>query len=223
MRTLRTAACALFLLWAAALHADDRRVDFDIYSDFSAFKTFAVGAGKVNSPKPELNNPLILQKIGDAVRARLAAKGLKETSTRPDIVASYYISSMDYSAQRGGSASHTEGTIVVDLVDPNSGILLWRGVYRDQEKNAIKLAQKIFQDTLRSAVLLILSFASVSFAQTPQARIEDLFGKGRSFTVYVMMRVGVLLRVLCPTSSNGRPSSSPPLAPVLIPHSKCWC
>ena len=146
VRIQRILAFALFLLLTQIFIADDRRVDFDIYTDFSTLKTFAVGSGKVSSPKPELNNALVVQRVADAIRSQLLSKGLKETSTGSDIVATFYITSIDYSAQRGGPPGHSEGTLVVDLVDRRLSTLLWSGVYRDKESNAIKLVQRLPND-----------------------------------------------------------------------------
>jgi len=145
MRIATLAAPAL-MLSAALLFADDHSVDFDRHTDFSTLKTFALRDGKVSSPRPELNNTLVMKKIADAIRTQLMAKGLKETLNAPDIVIDYSVSGQDFSEQRGGPASLSEGTLVVDLLKRVSGALIWRGVYRDSEKNNARLAQKLPED-----------------------------------------------------------------------------
>src|SRR5262245_59605350 len=92
----------LACLGAIALSADDRHVDFDQHIDFSTLKSFALHEGKVNSPSPELNNPLLVHKVGDAIRAVLVSKGLTETPVDPDLIVDYSIAGEEFSARRGG-------------------------------------------------------------------------------------------------------------------------
>jgi hypothetical protein len=126
--------------------ADERNIDFDSHTDFSALKTFALRDGRVNSPRPELNNSLMVRKIGDAIRAELLAKRLKESANNPDLWVDYAISSEDFAAQRGGPATFSQGTLVIDLIKRDTKTLVWRGVYRDDESNNTKLAQKFPAD-----------------------------------------------------------------------------
>ena len=131
------------MLSAVLLFADEHTVDFDRHTDFSMMKTFALREGKVDSPRPELNNTLMLKKIADAIRAELALKGLKETVNNPDIIVDYSVSGEDFTESRGGPISSSEGTLIVDLTKRDSRALVWRGVYRDSERNSTKLAQKL--------------------------------------------------------------------------------
>jgi hypothetical protein len=123
--------------------ADDHHVDFDRHTDFSQIKTFALREGKVDSPRPELNNTILLTKIADAIRKELTAKGLKETLNNPDVLLDYNVSAEDFTEQRGGRVTSTEGTLVVDMIRRDSRALVWRGVYRDSERNSAKLAQNL--------------------------------------------------------------------------------
>lgn len=144
MKTMRAKALSLgFMLSAVLLFADDRSVDFDRHTDFSTLKTFALREGKVDSPRPELNNTLVLKKIGDGIRAELISKGLKETLNNPDIIVDYSVTGEDFAAQRGGPAESSEGTLVVDMLKRDSRELIWRGVYRDSERSNAKLGQKL--------------------------------------------------------------------------------
>src|SRR5436190_6791759 len=137
------------LTLCAVLLADDHNVDFDSHTDFSVIKTFALHEAKVNSPRPELNNPLVARKIGDAIRSELIAKGLKETSN-PDVLVDYGITGEEYAEQRGGAPSFNRGILVIDLVKRDSKTLVWRAVYRDDERTAGKLAQKLPADVKKS-------------------------------------------------------------------------
>jgi Domain of unknown function (DUF4136) len=138
------------LVCTLTLLSDEQSVDFDHHTDFSTIKTFALHEGKVNSPRPELNNALVLGKIGDAIRSALVAKGLKETKSNPDVLVDYGITGEDFSETRGGPAAFSQGTLVIDLVKRDPKILVWRGVYRDNEKNNAKLAQKLPDDVKKT-------------------------------------------------------------------------
>jgi len=89
----------LTCLCAIAASADDRHVDFDQHTDFSTLKSFALHEGKVNSASPELNNPLLVRKVGDAIRAVLVSKGLTERSVDPDLIVDYAIAGEEFSAR----------------------------------------------------------------------------------------------------------------------------
>lgn len=142
---MRAAALSIGLtvLCTVVLSADDRNVDFDRHTDFSTLKSFALHEGKVNSPNPELNNPLLVRKIGDAIRAALVSKGLRETASDPDLIVDYTIVGEDFSATRGGPAAFSQGTLVIDLVKREPKMLVWRSVYRDKESSNAKLAQSL--------------------------------------------------------------------------------
>lgn len=161
-----TALLAGLIVCSSLLFADDRTVDFDQQVDFSKIKTFNIRRGEVTSQKPELNNPLFAKKLGEAIRAELLAKGLKETADRPDVYVDYSIAGLDYSlvvnrpASRGPDGPNgrpgvviqgagpqpvrfTEGTLTVEMNIREPGTLIWRGQYRDEERNGSKLAQKL--------------------------------------------------------------------------------
>jgi hypothetical protein len=153
------------ILCSSLLLADDQHIDFDEKVDFSSLKTFAIRDAKINSQKPEFNNRLFVQKIGEAIRLELTAKGLKETADRPDILVNFSLSGKDYSTverhpgtrvpdtpgHRGyvvegtgpTSVLSSEGTLVIDLIANASGGLIWRGTYRDEESSPPRLARKL--------------------------------------------------------------------------------
>jgi hypothetical protein len=140
----------LTVAFAIALYADDRNVDFDHHLDFSTLKSFALHEGKVNSPSPEVNNPLLVRKLGDAIRAALVAKGLRESAANPDLIVDYSIATEEFSAQRGGPTAFTLGTLVIDFTKRDPKTLVWRGVYRDKEGSHAKLAQALPRDVAKS-------------------------------------------------------------------------
>lgn len=148
--------------------ADYRSIDFDPSVDFAAVKTFAIRPGVIRSQKPELNNRLFLLALDDAIRTTLSRKGLKETQDRPDVTIDVSVAGMDYSitgGQRGvripggprgrgtvipGTGPQpelfTEGTLVIDMTQPASAKLIWRGTYRDEERSGPTLARKLPED-----------------------------------------------------------------------------
>src|SRR6185503_11244742 len=111
--------------------ADHHNIDFDRHTDFSKVKTFAIREGKGDSSQPELNNSLVVKKIGDAIRTQLVSKGLKETFNSPDVVVDYSVTGEDFAEQRGGPITLSEATLVIDLVKRDPPALIWRSVYRD--------------------------------------------------------------------------------------------
>jgi hypothetical protein len=141
-----TALLLGLVLSPGLLLADDHNIDFDHHTDFKTLKSFALHEGKVDSARPELNNPLVVKKVGEVIRTSLKAKGLKETSDRPDVLVDYSITGIDFHSGRGGRRGPTvesEATLVIDLVKRDVGTLLWRAVYRDNESNDGKLARKL--------------------------------------------------------------------------------
>lgn len=139
---------------SASVVGDDLSVQVDPGADFSAFKTFALREGKVHSPRPELDNPLFVKKLGTTIRTALTAKGLKETPDRPDLVVSYLVTGEDFSmgVPTGGRGlgprpvRFTEGTLVIDVTRPGDANPVWRGVYRDDEQTGSKLVEKLPED-----------------------------------------------------------------------------
>ncbi len=154
MATRPASACVALLLSVAVVSADDLSVQVDPKADFSVLATFAMRDGKIDSPRPELDNPLFAKKLVTTIRAALTAKGLKETAARPDLFVDYRLSGEDISigvrgAFRGQGPQplrSTEGTLVIDLTRPGDQAPVWRGVYRDDESTGSKLMQKLPED-----------------------------------------------------------------------------
>jgi uncharacterized protein DUF4136 len=158
MRAMLMVVMVAVLMSAVELAADDRSVTFDKGTDFAPLKTFTVRDVRVTSSRPELGNALFAMQVHDAIRDALAAKGLKETSTGPQLVVESSVTGIDYSVGPAGRAnpippgraapsfapvSFTEGTLVIDLKAADSGKLVWHGVYRRPKDSAGKLAEKL--------------------------------------------------------------------------------
>jgi hypothetical protein len=159
MQPTRLALSALLL--AFAVSADDHSVDFDPGADFSQIKTFALGRQRtINSNKPELNDELVKKKLDLAVRTELTKKGLLEVPAQDcDMVVRYHLGSVNktettvWIGRWGGThraTEHfTEGTLILNLVRRDTKELLWRGVYRDDEKRPAKLSEHLPRNVAR--------------------------------------------------------------------------
>ena len=122
-------------------------VDYDREADFSQVTTFS-WTGKQN---PEVND-LVHNRIVNALRSNLVAKGLREVDSNPDVLVTYYgdtdertvIDTMNTGYGYGpgwgwggggmgmGSytttvRTHQEGTIIVDGYRADDKQLVWRG------------------------------------------------------------------------------------------------
>jgi len=158
---MRCLALALgVMVGSALLLADDRSVTFDPKVDFATVKTFSIHPVTVNSSRPELSNALFARQIEDVVRDQLVARGLKESTDHPDVVVDASVVGVDYSIGPAGRAnmivpgrgggpvgfqpvSFTEGTLVIDLTQPDASKLIWHGVYRRPKDDAPTLARKL--------------------------------------------------------------------------------
>jgi len=159
------AVCAVIALSSAILLADDRVVLFDEDVDFSTFKTFIIGSGRMKSDRPELNFPAVLTSLAEAIRSGLKHKSLKEVSDNAGLTVDFSVTGVDFvigpfgkpnpvaQGQRGGrgragsaTVDFTEATLVIDLKDGRSNTLIWRGVYHDTEDAAQRLAEALPKD-----------------------------------------------------------------------------
>lgn len=136
-------------LLSGVILADEYSIVFDDHTEFSKLTTFAIRDGKCDSTRPELNNPLYLKKLAEAIRTALTAKGMKETADHPDIFVDYRVvatevSTADRPSERlRGGVLYAQGTVTVDLVRRDPKLLVWEGIYHDDESNGPKLAQSL--------------------------------------------------------------------------------
>jgi Domain of unknown function (DUF4136) len=150
---MRVSAFLLALLFLTpALAADSRHVEVDDKADFAAFKTFVLREGKATSRKPEINSPLVLKTIEDAIRADLSAKKLNETHDRPDLIVTFSVAEEGQRVVTGRGklntqvSNHSVGTLVIDMTTPGSNTLVWHGTYTDDEISAATLAKNLPKD-----------------------------------------------------------------------------
>jgi hypothetical protein len=154
--------------FAPALHADDHIVDRDRHVDFASIRTFAFGKTSIGINRPEIRNPLVIDQTTAAIRATLVSKGLQEVTQGPDVIVDWTLGGQGFAVNPWGRAipsdrrrdnwrdvetpaggmseSFIEGLLVVDITQQASGLLIWRGVYRDTESDAAKLAGRLAGD-----------------------------------------------------------------------------
>jgi hypothetical protein len=143
----RAAAIVLLLVATPALGAFDKRVEVDANTDFSAFKTFAVRAGVAKSRNPEIDNVLTVRTVENAVRGVLVARGLKETTDSPDLIATFDVTE---GGQRGapppgqrGTVRLSASTLIVDLTRRDTNRLVWHGIYSDIASSPATIASRL--------------------------------------------------------------------------------
>ncbi|HVR96419.1 MAG TPA: DUF4136 domain-containing protein [Thermoanaerobaculia bacterium] len=138
MKRALSLVASLALLGLTACAGAKISTDFDKAADFSHFKTYSWIKGMSAA------DPLVEERIKSAVDRKLAAKGLTQVESSADLhVATYASTSVQQevnTASYGYGYSGTGwdnsmvsvsavdvGTLVLDLVDPSSQKLVWRG------------------------------------------------------------------------------------------------
>jgi hypothetical protein len=146
MRKLGTVLVTLAAAATLACSTMTTAVDYDHTINWSNYKTFQIMEG---TPSPVT---FTQKRIEDGITQALTAKGLQPTTNNPSLLVYPHVvmsqqrqwntMSMGGFGYRGwggmgGMATTTEqnipiGTLIVDLVDPNSKEMVWRGTASDQ-------------------------------------------------------------------------------------------
>jgi hypothetical protein len=155
MKTATKAFC-LGALFAIGAFAQKIEMEFDQAVDFSKFKTFAIRDGRLNSKNPSLNSDLIRKRIDADIQKYLEAKGLTiATEGQADLNIRYTLGAAQKSQVEAYPAGwrgwgtryvrvpYTEGTLVIDLRDPNTKSLVWRAIAREDKSDASKVEGKL--------------------------------------------------------------------------------
>jgi hypothetical protein len=160
MRTL--ALLVALLLVSPVLVAADHVVDYDRTVDFSGIKSFAFRNARVGIDRPEIRNSLVTDRATGIIRSALLARGLREVEqgTGADILVDWTLTGQGMFVNQWGRAvptgmghngggqgaateSFIEAMLVVDMTDRNSGLLIWRGVLRDKQRDVARIAQRL--------------------------------------------------------------------------------
>jgi len=144
------------LLVSACAFAQKVTVEFDQAADFSRYKTFAIRDGQLNSRNPALNSELVKKQIETDIQRDLTARGLTLVASGPsDLNVRYRFGSArkdeieTYPAGWRGWGTrvvrvpYTEGTLVIDLRDPATRSLVWRGIASEEKTDATKIEGKL--------------------------------------------------------------------------------
>jgi hypothetical protein len=157
-RILVLAVLSTALAWAQKI-----TIEFDQAADFSKYKTFAIRDGQLNSRNPALNSELVKKKIEADITRDLTARGLEVTTGRSDLNVRYHFGSVRkaeierYPAGWRGFGTrvvrvpYTEGTLVIDLRDPSTRSLVWRGIASEEKSDGTKIEGKL-DDMVRKAI-----------------------------------------------------------------------
>lgn len=138
-------------------------VEFDDSVNFSKYQTFAIRDGEVNSRSPALNNELAKKRIETEIERALTRKGLRMVPGPADLNVRYRLGSarkVETEAYPAGwrglgtrvvRVPYAEGTLVIDLRDPGTRSLVWRGIATEEKREASKIADKL-DDMVRKAL-----------------------------------------------------------------------
>ncbi|MDH3521427.1 MAG: DUF4136 domain-containing protein [Myxococcales bacterium] len=130
--------------------------DFDPNANFSALQGYAwLAASQPPTGDPRLDNTLLDARIRNAIEAELGKRGHRKVApAAADFLVAYYVAveskvdvetiyrSYGRAGWGGGGSADTvvreyeEGTLLVDLLQPQSGDLLWRGTAQTRLRDA---------------------------------------------------------------------------------------
>lgn len=146
----------LLLSLASATWAQHITVEFDQSVDFARFKTFAIRGRQLNSRNPALNSELVAKRIDADIERYLSARGLVKAAEGPsDLNVRYRFGSARKveveqcpAGWRGWGTRvvrvpYAEGTLVIDLRDPSTRSLVWRGIASIEKQDAAKIEPKL--------------------------------------------------------------------------------
>jgi hypothetical protein len=140
-RTRTILSCLLLLLTVSFAFGQKVRFDYDHSANFSKYKTFTW----IKQPVTK-QDPLMEQRIINAVNMQLMAKGLKLVQNNADLGVAVNVATQEKQTLNtfydgfGGWAwgfdgpvtttvvTYTEGTIVADLFDTQTKKIVWRGI-----------------------------------------------------------------------------------------------
>jgi len=157
---VRLGLFALLAMLPVTLGAQKISIEFDEEHDFSDYKTFAILDGKIHSKNPSLNNDLVLKKVNGLIRKRLAARGLTEAPSLPDLNVVWSLGSGQrkqverYSRGWHGSRTvtyhYTEGTLILNLRDARKQELVWQAIAVEDKNDPMKI-QGALDDMVRKS------------------------------------------------------------------------
>jgi hypothetical protein len=122
---------------AATATAPEVKVEHDPKADFSRYKTWSWRSG---TPAP---NPFSDKKLREGIESRLGARGLKRVEKGGDLEVVYHAAGENqisteklgykepgYATEKTRVSYVRAGSVLVDMIDPASGAVVWRGQAR---------------------------------------------------------------------------------------------
>ena len=157
---------AVMFLIATLAFGEKVTTDYDRSTDFSQYKTF------MWIKSPETKDPLMKDRLIEAVNAKLTAKGLQLVTDNADLglavnvattekhtLNTFYNGFGGWGWGMGGNSTTTvetyeEGTMVVDFFDTKTKAVVWRGTATSvvpkkpekKEEKVEKALEKMFKD-----------------------------------------------------------------------------
>jgi Domain of unknown function (DUF4136) len=144
----------LFLV--ANVFAQKVQIESDQTVNFEQFRTFVIREARLNSRNPSLNNELIKKQLNSDIERYGGARGLSLTpSGRADLNLRYTLGSargVETEAYPAGwrgwgtrvvRVPFAEGTLVIDLRNPQTHSLVWRAIVRTDQSEPYKIASKL--------------------------------------------------------------------------------
>jgi hypothetical protein len=140
---------------ALSVWAQKVTIEFDQAANFGRYRTFAIRDGQLNSANPALNSDLVRQKINLDIEKTLISRGLAVVPGPSDLNVRYTLGAVRgakveaYPAGWRGFGTaivrvpFTEGTLVIDLRDPTTRSLVWRGIASVDKDDAVKIEGKL--------------------------------------------------------------------------------
>jgi hypothetical protein len=154
---------AVVLLAATAAFGQKINIQFDEAADFSKYRTFAIRGGVLNSRNPALNSELVKKQIEADIAKDLSARGLTQVADSADLNVRYHFGAARKAEVEAFPAGwrgwgtryvrvpYTEGTLVIDLRDPSTRSLVWRGIASEEKNDPSKIQGKL-DDMVRKSI-----------------------------------------------------------------------
>jgi hypothetical protein len=127
--------------------------DYDVYADFTKYKTFYIYKGELRGSELE-DAPLVKKRVLEAIESELQKKGFTDTdSVKADLTVyalantadKVNVSSYSYGYGYGWGpypygrnidvTYYTQGSLIIDFVDNKKDELIWRGIGTAALKN----------------------------------------------------------------------------------------
>lgn len=164
MNLLRIAAAGITAFVLTGCSSMNVGTDFDPQASFSELRTYALmPAPRRRGADPRTAHPLLARRIADAVEQEMTKKGYRKVERNPDFRIGYHMvldEKVDvttvntvYGYRRTRwivsqpvVTEYLQGTLILDVVDPDQNGLIWRGAASDavdQNPNPERVQKKV--------------------------------------------------------------------------------